>query len=243
MNTIFNITNGDYLADQLKETSVEGEMIICREALVTVPLFAENLEDFWKIRSEFIAKDYKASPKSYYNKVVSEFEKMMRIPDHSEVNLWFEDDLFCLVNMCFCISLLQNKNIKIYRILPKTEKEDHWKGFSVSKNSDLEESLQSRVLFQEKDIELAIDFWKAYRNNDAELFKKLSDNQSDCFPFLKEVINAYLNINYEAFIKNLIEKETTDFTIIFEKFRNELGVFGFGDLQVKAIYDKILARE
>jgi hypothetical protein len=36
LNKIFNITNGDCLAEQLKETTISGEMIICREALVQV---------------------------------------------------------------------------------------------------------------------------------------------------------------------------------------------------------------
>lgn len=243
MKNILNITNGDYLADQLKETSIEGEMIICREALVTGPLQAENLEDFWKIRSEFILKDYKASQNSYYKKVVSEFEKIMQITDGSEVNLWFEDDLFCQVNLWFCVPLLQHKDIKIYRIFPKTGKEDHWKGFSVSKNSDLEDALQSRVLFQEKDIKLALNLWKAYQNNDRESLKKLSENQSDCFHYLDEIIDAYLHTDPEVFIKNLMEKGTTDFNMIFEKFRDELGIFGFGDLQVKTFYDKIVTEK
>ena len=241
MNTIFNITNGDYLADQLKETSIAGEVIICREALVMGPLQAENLDDFWKIRSEHIEKDYNASQKSYYSKVVSEFEKMLTIPEGSEVNLWFEDDLFCQVNMWFCLSLLSNnKALKIYRIFPKTTKENNWKGFSVAENSELEESLHLRVLFEEKDIQLGLNLWEAYQNQDIKSLEKLSDNQSDCFHFLKEVIDSYININPEIFIRNLIEKDITDFELIFEKFRDELGIFGFGDLQVKVIFDKIL---
>jgi hypothetical protein len=243
LKNILNITNGDYLADQLKKTSIEGEMIICREALVTGPLQAENLEDFWKIRSEFILKDYKASQNSYYKKVVSEFEKIMQIAEGSEVNLWFEDDLFCQVNLWFCVPLLQHKDIKIYRIFPKTGKEDHWKGFSVSKNSDLEDAFQSRVLFQEKDIKLALNLWKAYQNNDRESLKKFSENQSDCFHYLDEVIDTYLHTDPEVFIKNLMEKGITDFNDIFEKFRDELGIFGFGDLQVKTFYDKIVTEK
>jgi hypothetical protein len=241
LNTIFNITNGDYLADQLKETSIAGEVIICREALVTGPLQAENLDNLWKIRSEHIEKDYNSSQESYYIKVVPEFEKILKIPEGSEVNLWFEDDLFCQVNMWFCLSLLSNnKGLKIYRIFPKAMKENNWEGFSVAENSDLEESLQLRILFEEKDIQLGLNFWKAYQNQDIKSLEKLSDNQSDCFHFLKEVIDTYININPEIFIRNLIEKGITDFQLIFEKFRDELGIFGFGDLQVKMIIDKIL---
>jgi hypothetical protein len=241
LNQIFNILNGDCLADQLKKTTIGGEIIVCREALVAGSLQAENLDDFWKLRSEFIAKEYNVPTSDYFDKTFPEFEMILNIPDDSEVNLWFEDDLFCQVNMWFCLSLIpKDKDLKIYRIFPKTTKENNWKGFSVSESSDLEESLNSRILLDGKDIELGINLWKAYQNNDRKALEQLSENQSDGFHFLKEVIDSYLNINPEIFIKNVIENGATDFITLFEKFQNELGIFGFGDLQVKSIYDKVL---
>lgn len=241
MNKIFNILNGDYLAYQLEKTSVEGEIIVCREALVKGNLQADNLEDLWKIRAESISEDYQVKKESYYTKVVTEFEKILQIPESSEVNLWFEDDLFCQVNLWFCLTLIpKDKDLKIYRIFPKTTKENNWKGFSISDQFELEESLKSRILFQEKDINLGVDLWQSFQNNDSESLQQLSENQSKCFHFLKEIIDSYLNIKPEVFIKNLIQNGTTDFNQIFEKFQDELGIFGFGDLQVKSIYDKIL---
>ena len=241
MKHLFHITNGDYLAEDLKKTSIEGEIIVCREALVSGDLKADSLKEFWKVRAKSISENYNFSKQSYYEKSVSEFEKILNIPEGSEVNLWFEDDLFCQVNLWFCVSLLSNlKDLKIYRIFPKTTLENHWKGFADSDDFDLENSLKSRVLFNENDIELAVDLWKAFQNNNIDSLKQLPENQSDCFNFLKEVIESYININPEDFIKNQIENGLTDFDSVFKKFQEELGIFGFGDLQVKKIYDKVL---
>ena len=241
MKNIFHITNGDYLADDLKKISIEGEIIICREALVSGNLKADSLVEFWKIRAKSISEDYNFSKESYYEKSASEFEKIINIPEGSEVNLWFEDDLFCQVNLWFCVSLLSRiKNLKLYRIFPIKDIENHWKGFSDSDNSDLKESLESKVLFNENDIELAENLWIAYQNNDIRSLKQLSENQSGCFHFLKEVIDAYININPEDFIKNQIENGLTDFDSVFEQFKKELAIFGFGDLQVKKIYEKAI---
>ncbi|WBV51215.1 DUF1835 domain-containing protein [Chryseobacterium gambrini] len=240
MNKIFNITNGDCLAEQLEETTISGEMIICREALVAGSLQAENLDVFWKVRSEFIAENYGDTKEDYYRKVVSECNKMMQIPENSEVYLWFEDDLFCQVNMWFCLTLIpKDKNINIYRIFPKASKENQWKGFSDSDRFDLEETLTSRVSFKQKDLELGLNLWESYQSNHQNKLKQLSEIQSDCFRFLPELIATYQNINPEFFIQNLIQKGITDFSEVFEKFRDELGIFGFGDLQVKLIYDKV----
>ncbi len=234
------MTNGHYLAEDLKKTSIEGEIIVCREALVSGNLKADSLKDFWGLRADAISEDYNVSKESYYQKSVSEFEKILNIPEGSEVNLWFEDDLFCQVNLWFCISLLSNiNNLKIYRIFPKKTLENHWKGFADSDDFDLEKSLKSRILLDENDIELALNLWKAYQNNDIDSLKQLSENQSNCFHFLKEVIDAYIHINPEDFITNQIEKGLTDFDSIFKKFQEELGIFGFGDLQVRKIYEKV----
>lgn len=136
--------------------------------------------------------------------------------------------------------LSNSKDLKIYRVFPKSNAENHWKGFSDSDNSDLEELLKSRVLFSVNDIELALNLWKSFQNNDIGSLKQLSENQSDCFHFLKEVIESYIKINPEDFIKNQIENGLTDFDSVFKKFQKELGIFGFGDLQVKKIYERVL---
>lgn len=241
MKIIFHITNGYFLADDLRKTSIEGEIIVCREALVSGNLKAESLEEFWKIRAKSISEDYNILPESYYEKSVSEFEKILNIPEGSEVNLWFEDDLFCQVNLWFCISLLsENKDLKLYKIFPHTGIENHCKGFDDSDKSDLKKSLEFRVLFNEDDIELAENLWKAYKNNDIDSLKQLSKNQSNCFHFLNEVIDAYINIKPEDFIKNQIENGLTDFDLVFKEFQEEFGIFGLGDLQVRKIYEKVL---
>lgn len=240
MKNIFHITNGDYLTDDLKKIPIVGEIIVCREALASGDLKAESLEEFWKTRAKSISEDYNVSKESYYEKSVSEFEKILNIPEGSEVNLWFEDDLFCQVNLWFCVSLIsQIKDLKIYRIFPKTTVENHWKGFADLDNSELEESLKSKVLFNENDIELAVNLWKAYQNNDIDSLKRLSENGSNCFHFLKEVIHAYINIHPEDFIKNQIENGLKDFDSVFKQFQEELGIFGFGDLQIKSVYEKV----
>ncbi|ROH96054.1 hypothetical protein EGI05_16215 [Chryseobacterium daecheongense] len=45
MEKIFHILNGDCLAEQLKETSIKGGVIICREALISGDIKANSLED------------------------------------------------------------------------------------------------------------------------------------------------------------------------------------------------------
>lgn len=130
--------------------------------------------------------------------------------------------------------------MKIYRIFQKSSKENHWKGFSDNDNFTLKDCLHSKILLRENDIELAQNLWKSYQNNDLTSLKQLAQNESNSFHFLKEVIDSFIDINPENFIKNQIEKGLPNFDSVFKKFQEELGVFGFGDLQVKKIYENIL---
>ena len=241
MRNPIHITNGDYLTEDLKKIPISGEIMVCREALVSGDIAANSLQDFWEIRAKYIAKAYNVSKKSYYKNGVSEFEKMLNIREGSDVNLWFEDDLFCQVNLWFCISLLSEiEGLKMFRVFPKPSADNLWKGFSDTESSELEACLGSKVLLNENDINLAQNLWKSYKNKDIESLKELSKSDSTCYRFLEEVIDAYININPVDFIRSHIENGMTDFNSVFEKFREELGSFGFGDLQVKSLYEKVL---
>ncbi|EJL75155.1 DUF1835 domain-containing protein [Chryseobacterium populi] len=252
MKKTFHIANGDYLAEYLNKTSVGGEIIVCREALISGPLQSDSLDHFWKIRSEFVSGEYEASQQSYYKKVVPEFQKILDIPENAEVNLWFEDDLFCQVNIWFCISLLsEKKNIQVFRVFPQVpDVEDHWKGFSLSGSHALEESYRLKEEFRKEDIRLGAHFWNAYKNQDKNQLSRLSENKSVCFRYLKEVIDAYCNAfpentsltNPEVFVKKLTENGVRDFNIIFKEFQQNFGIYGYGDVQVKNMCHKAINR-
>jgi hypothetical protein len=120
--TTYHVLNGDHLADQLRQTKINQDFIVCRECLIEGNVNAGNMADFWTMRAKFIADTYNVSTEEYFSKTVSEFEKLNHLPDNSEVCLWFENDLFCQTNMWFVISILANQPaLKIFRIFPIPE--------------------------------------------------------------------------------------------------------------------------
>lgn len=244
----YHILNGDCLADQLKQTNIKQGYIICRECLIDGNLQADNLSEFWAIRAKFIADTYNASTEDYFNRTVKEFEKLKNLPDNSEVCLWFENDLFCQTNMWFIISLLKNQpTIKLYRIFPTVKNgADTWKGFGIANAEMLEQSYTSKVLFKPQDIELGNDLWTAYKNSDFNRLQKLSKNQSDCFQYLEEVCQAQIDRfptdntlgRPDKTVKEIIETRSKKFKDVFSEFSNREGIYGFGDTQLKNIYDR-----
>lgn len=250
MNT-YHILNGDCLSAQLQSTKLNQNHIICRESLVEGDVSADNISEFWTLRAKFINESYQVAPLSYLENTVKELEKMDEIPDHSEVCLWFENDLFCQVNLWFVISILaKNPTLQIYRIFPIVElSADTWKGFGAANSQKLEQAFSSGVRFGLADIQLGIQLWNAYRLNDFSTLASLANTQSVCFEYLPEVCEAHLERfpkenklgRPQKVIQEIIATKTGDFQSIFSEFSKREGIYGFSDLQIRNIYHHLIA--
>jgi hypothetical protein len=238
-----HVLPGDALTEDFKTTNINGEIIVCRECLVEGDVKAENLEDFWQARAEFITDSYGAKAAEYYSGVRDEFEKLNNLASaDAEINLWFEYELFCQVNMWFCLYFLRDQQAKIYRVAPVVRTgNDIWKGFGGLAAEDLEKCFASRVEFSKADILLGADLWKAFQNADYEALERLSATDSKCFPYLPEVCRAEIekSTRPRKVLEGIIAGGKRDFTEIFPEFSAQAGVYGFGDSQVKRILAEI----
>jgi hypothetical protein len=245
MDMVVHVLPGDATAAGFEKTGIAGEMIVCREALVDGEVKADNLGQFWKQRADFVEGEYGAGEGSYYDGVAREFEKLLNLPAGSEVNLWFEYELFCAVNMWFCLNLLRDKDVKIFRVAPITRaRNEIWKGFGSMGVDDLRKCFARRSELSADDRELGSELWQAYANNDLEKLDDLGNAKSDNFPYLREVCTAAMEKSFQP--KQILEEITadgvTDFTEIFSKFSERAGVYGFGDTQVKGILSEMNGR-
>lgn len=248
----YHVLNGDCLADQLKETAIDQDFIICRECLIDGTLESNNLTEFWDKRMVFFAKNYDVSANEYQEKTILEFEKLKAIPAGSELCLWFEDDLFCQANMWFVISLLSHyPTLKLSRVFPpKVKGQAHWKGFGLANAIKLQEVFDQRIEFEETDIQLGLSLWKAYCNKDFEQLKMLSSQETMVFHLLEEVCQAHMDRfptdgslgRPEVTLAKIMNASEMSFAEVFKEFSKQEGIYGFGDLQLKGLFNGLLAR-
>jgi hypothetical protein len=233
-----HILNGDALAKELAHAGFEGETIICRECLIDGPVNADGLFAFWKARAGYIARMYDEDPETYYRKVKAEFDKIERLPAHAEVNLWFENDLFCQTNMWFVISLLNRRGItRVFRVCPlQARGQRNWKGFGEHTQLDLRICFDEREPLAVGDFRLGEHLWNAYRTGNLEVLSLLSKSLSPSFPLLDEVCEAEVERKTHArpqqTLREIVDMGYTTFDDIFKKFSERDGVYGYGDLQV-----------
>lgn len=236
---VIHVLPGDAQVGTFKETGLEGEMVVCREAMVEGPVNEDNLDDLWNARAGFHSPGDRAS---YTANVVSEFEKLVNVAPGAEVNLWFEYELFCQANMWFCLYLLKDTAADIYRVEPGVRTEnDKWDGFGNLNSDDLNRCFSERTRFNPEDVRLGAELWNAFRNGDREKLLELSKTPSSCFPYLEEVCAAAAgkDTRPREILSDILSTGETEFEKVFPIFKERAGVYGYGDTQVKRILDEI----
>jgi hypothetical protein len=239
---IIHVLPGDAQVDTFRKTGLEGEIVVCREALVDGDVRSDSLNDLWTVRERFLSENYPESKAGYRQTVVAEFEKLLDLPAGAEVNLWFEYELFCHVNMWFCIWLLRDSRAELFRVAPVTlGAEDVWNGFGGMTSDEMRVCYEKRLKFAAADIALGADLWTAFQNRDHARLKELSETESECFPYLKEACEAEIEkaTRPRQVIQTLQQEGVEDLGEMFAAFRERAGVYGFGDDQVKRILNEI----
>jgi hypothetical protein len=246
---VYHILNGDSLAVCFPEANIAGEIIVVREALIDGSVSGDNLYAIWESRTKYLG----IPEKEYYQNVVKEFEKINNAPDNSEFNLWFEYDLFCQVNMWFVLSIINNMSItkKVYAVYTShldQNSNQFWNGFGRATSNDLRICLANRTSLEVVDVRFGQYLWNAYKAQNLEALIRLSKDPAPAFPYLREVVQAHVDRfpkdgskgRPERVIEEIIKNGTTDFHKVFEKFWRRESIYGFGDVQMKKLYDKVM---
>lgn len=238
---IYHVLPGDAQVQEFNKTRIEGEVIVCRECLSVGAVDAETLAGFWEQRAHFILSAYGEDEADYNEKVADELAKLLDLDNGDEVNLWFEYELFCSVNMWFCLWLLSETDASVYRVEPIIRAEENrWLGFGSVTSNELQTCFETRTQFSPYDIALGSALWNAFRTNNASKLAELSRTTSACFPYLKEICEAAVERETRplAIIAEIQFEGKTDFEEIFPEFTRRASEYGLGDLQVRRLIDQ-----
>jgi hypothetical protein len=237
---IYHILNGDALASILPDI-ILGERIIFRECLIDGPVMPTPTQELWEVRAEFINNNYPGSDKIDYRKYsYEELLKIKSIPTDSQIYLWFEEDLFCQVNLWFVLNYLKSHPADVYLVLPNP---DSPYNFSALSRKELELSFQDHAhVLIPREREVMGTLWLHFQSGDVFEASKIANQFTERFPFLKPAVDAWRNMlpigdSPGKPKAKLLEISKTgagkNFTTLFREFQKELPEYGFGDVQVK----------
>lgn len=242
----YHILNGDALKDRFPSDQISGEAIIMRECLIDGPVLAKTQEAFYQARTSFLIEAYGDNGIKYENSVIAEFNKIAAI-NNAEVNLWFEDDLFCQINLWYICSLIYKKNdIKVNLVRPNSSLQY---GFGGLNAEELIQAYKQKMPLTIVNVNQLVWLWFTYQKNHVERLLKLSVQLSSELPFVKEAIISHIERETtgeklgrpeQAILDIIKEKSSTDFEIVFREFSKREPIYGFGDLQLKRIFNRVI---
>ena len=251
MKSACHILNGDMLKSQFP-SSIQGELIVARECMVDGDVAGNTPEEVFASRARFMSSAYpNITMESYFDETIPEFEKMKSIPHNFEVNIWFEDDLFCQVNLWFVIYFLQFYQVKgtYYLVRPSAGLEF---GFGGMTREELITAFQNRQPLTPESINELCKFWSLYQEDHLDAMQLLALSLKSDFPFLTPAIDAHIQripkVDFpgrpkQALLDLMDELNTTSFGTIFKAFNERESIYGFGDLQVKRLYDELMSAD
>lgn len=244
MPTVFHLLNGDALKEQFPN-NIAGNKIVWRECLMDGPVGGKSIEEIISKRRRYFEDVLNISATEYDEKTNSELDKIKNIPIGSDIHLWFEDDLFCQINFWFLTKYLyedlQHQNLFLVRPLSHSPY-----SFGHLSETELITAYQNKV-FLSQFSDLA-SLWSAYQNNNSGKLETISKSLNGSFPFILPAARAHIERiptddkrgrpieSLDLIIKEL---QTDDFGTIFKEFCKRESIYGYGDLQVKHMYNEL----
>jgi len=229
-----HIHNGDVVAEQARREGLPGEHIAFREALATGP-GTRDLET----RAQFIAGSHDEKLLRVRNDFIEMERALEEAKDADEVVLWFEHDLFCLINL---LSLLER--FASCRRLTLV-----WHPEPLSQ-VELYPLFESRAAVTPRMLALARDAWAAYLSDDPRALNRFVRDDNRDFPFLREGLTLHAARfpsvrnglgGVEQRILDLILNGSRDFMTLFYDFDAAPPRYGLGDMEILRVL-RVLAR-
>jgi hypothetical protein len=258
MSSILHVLNGDATLNVFEQTGIDGDVLVWREVLSEGPL-SENIESakFWQGRAAFITQTFNDTAEHYNDSMVAQLEKFSQ--PYDEINLWFEFDLHCQVNLLGVMMLLSQKTDlsgpSVYLICPaEVPGVAAFRGMGQLDSGQLEDLYDNiRVQLGEYDFELATEAWDLYiAGNAAKLEEWINAttfwaNMQCLKPAMQaHVKRLHLNTNGLNYIEqtlldiyNTSSKTRAD---IYTAFWSTDKIYGMGDSEINTYLDKLAAR-
>jgi hypothetical protein len=242
---MLHIHNGDSSAETAKQTTIPGEHFAWREALIDGPTPAGIAGDEWlSLRARHLTDFYGVDPSETESALRTQENKLASFPEHDEVILWFEHDLFCQTNLIYLLNWFAERsldNTKLSLIcIGEFPGLPNFRGLGELSPMQLASLFGERHEVSTAEQKLAGAAWQAYRSPDPTAIQTLLDTDTAALPFLKPALQLHLErfpsvTNGLGRIQNrgleLIHEGLLRFVDLFPRFGVAEPTYGLGDSQ------------
>ncbi len=238
---MLHVLNGDATARVFAQTGLAGDVLVWRDILVEGPAAAPAERAPWLTAHLGIDAD------EYVRGRRAEAAALAAADHHDEIVLWFEQDLFCAVNLWFLLHRFDaQKPARLSLIFPgEVAGADGFRGLGALDAGRLASLFARRAPVTGAMLALGRDVFAAYAGPDPRALETLVAGGGAALPFLAAAVRCHLG-RFPSVASGVdeVEEETlraleggpVDFPGLFATVRaSERGrPHGMGDLQFAA---------
>jgi hypothetical protein len=242
---MLHIHNGDSSAETLKKSDLPGEHFAFREALIDGPTPIDVAGEEWrKLRAHHLADVYDLELVWTETEVFKQEQKLSSFPEHEEIILWFEHDLFCQTNLLYLLNWFATRNLGTTKLslicIGEFPGLPNFRGLGELNVEQMASLFDGRHEVSAEENALATDAWQAYCSPDPTAIEKLLATDTSAMPFLKPALQ--LHLERFPFVRNglgriqnkgleFIHGGLQKFVDLFPRFGIAEPVYGLGDAQ------------
>jgi hypothetical protein len=207
---MLHILNGDATATVFAEAGLPGDVLVWRDILVEGPLTAEwTAPVALAMRAAYLAERFGIDAAQYTSGVRAQEDGLASAREHDEVVLWFEQDLFCAVNLWYLLAWFARRSVaRLSLVFPSTEES---RGLGVLAPAQLATLFGDRRPVLASMLALGHRAWEAYTGADPRGGAALVELESEAIPFVRDALRCHCErFPSVATGLNEIEKATLD---------------------------------
>jgi len=243
---MLHIHNGDSTAGTARKTTVPGEHLAWREALVCGPTPAGLHDDeFRRVRAVHLTGAYGADIEKCEKELREQEETLARFSDHEEVVFWFEHDLFCQVQLIYLLNWFAQRELAKTKLslicIGEFPGIEDFRGLGQLNEAQLISLFPERREITKAQLDLGSRAWTAYSSSNPMEIVDLILGNTAALPFLGIALAKHLQRfpsvrNGLGRVENvgleLVVDGQHEFKSLFPAFGKREPEYGFGDAQV-----------
>jgi hypothetical protein len=194
---MLHIHNGESSAVTLSQSVVPGEQFAFRDALISGPTPAGlGSEDWRRMRAQFLSEAYGVDVRESERDLLRQVTTLASFPDHEEVVLWFEHDLFCQVNLIYLLDWFAQRDLGKTKVslicIGEFPGKENFRGLGELNVEQLASLFESRHEITPGELQLGKSAWGAYCSADPTAIERVLRQDTSALPFLRGALLAHL---------------------------------------------------
>ncbi|MDR9745908.1 sigma-70 family RNA polymerase sigma factor [Paenibacillus taichungensis] len=241
---MLHIMNGDHAADRLRQSGIQGEILVWRELYTFGPITRNMRNEKDRSERAQYLEHHLGIPQTEYLKIKELEQTLKSFHQHEEIVLWFEYDLYDQAMLSYLLHYFREQDLKNTKLnllcIDNYPDIEHFRGLGQLTPSQIGRLSGTWHVMGVEEIQAGSEFWAAYASSDIQDHKDYLLKNTSVLPFSHAAFKAHLSrlpsvsnglgIIEQSTLEAIREGVNSPYPL-FKHVGDQLHILGMGDLE------------